>query len=78
VDQYFDTLTSAADHLEIDRWCEANKTSGVGYIVIDKPSVFVHGRTRNFVAVSGRVGRLGKLTAELDAALLAMHNAIAI
>jgi hypothetical protein len=75
VDQYFDTLTSAAEHLEIDRWCAANDARGIEYIVIDKPAVFVHGCTPEFVGVSGNAGRRGALTGELTAAMAMMHKA---
>jgi hypothetical protein len=75
IDVYFDALTSAADHLEIDRWCAVNDSRDVEYIVIDKPAVVVYGCTAAFVSVSGKVGRRGKLTGELDKALSAMRTA---
>ncbi|MEA3184883.1 MAG: hypothetical protein QOJ74_1360, partial [Ilumatobacteraceae bacterium] len=70
----FDALTSAADHLEIDRWCTANESSTIDFITVDTPAVSVHGRTHDSIAVCGRVSRRGALTTELDQAFAVMRR----
>jgi hypothetical protein len=78
MDVYFDTLTSAAEQIEISRWCATNDSSHVKFITIKDPAVTVHGSTAGYVAVAGYAARRGHLARELDQALTVMRRASAI
>ncbi len=75
IDIYFDTFASTAEHAEVDQWCAAHDGVGIEYVSIDQAAVFVHGCTRRFEAIAGRVGRHGTLADDLSAALVVMQRA---
>ena len=72
---YFDTVATATERSEVEQWCATHNDTDIEYVSIDKPAVFVHGSKGCFEAVTGRVGRNGKLAGELTAALAVMRSA---